>query len=441
MLAKAFVTLFAVAELCLGATGALLDNRDASTTLSSQLSSAFTSSYWIWIPESNPLQAPPEDIALRKTFTSPSGKTATDATAVITADNVFVLFVNGQPIGSSVGVNLNWQTAYKYSIALNATTNTFAVRATNQQDVGPGGSGPAGLLAAFEVHYSDGSSDIFTTDSSWKAIELIPWNFQLAEYNDSAWGSASTIDKYGSGPWASEVIVQPTQPSNVSLSNAQWIWARNTDSKQVAFRRQASPPSGKVAIQANIIVSADSDFELFLNGQLIGSAPNSPGMWAYPQRFDAVALNTHLNVFAVSASHDSSRGTNTPGFIAAIQTMYNDQSSDILYTDSTWLAVGPPPAGFEAVGADDSNWVGASSAGLFNVAPWNGNVLVVDALQASLANTNATDPNSPYPSNLPAPSGSSPGVGPPGFGRPNHALSISPNLLACFVLFGFHILA
>ncbi|KAG6827567.1 hypothetical protein H0H92_011290 [Tricholoma furcatifolium] len=100
-----------------------------------------------------------------------------------------------------------------------APAGSFAsIRRTgiNHADLDTGGDSPAGLLAAIQITYSDGSTSVVTSDSTWRANQVVPYNFQQPSVNDSTWPFAETLGNYGISPWFSGVTVPtPNATQNV----------------------------------------------------------------------------------------------------------------------------------------------------------------------------------------------------------------------------------
>ncbi|MDA0183817.1 family 78 glycoside hydrolase catalytic domain [Solirubrobacter phytolaccae] len=158
---------------------------------------SFDGAQWIWTPEATTPVAPAEPRAFRKTLTST--KTAVSAEIAITADDLYRLSVNGRELGSTTGAENEWQQARRFFTSLEPTRNVIAIRTNN------GPNSPAGLLATIKVTYADGSTETFTTDTTWKAAKTFPDDFANPAFDDSAWGNAVTQAAYGSGPWGRNV--------------------------------------------------------------------------------------------------------------------------------------------------------------------------------------------------------------------------------------------
>ncbi|KAJ7228131.1 hypothetical protein B0H12DRAFT_233046 [Mycena haematopus] len=199
-----------------------------------------TGSAWIWTTPNAASSAAVGSVGFRTTVLSPGGKTATSATVLLTADNTFQLLVNGQYIGSPPFDNNaepggSWEYAQRFTVTLAPSTNVFTVLATNfaAQQAG-GGPSSAGLVAAIQVTFSDGSTQIVRTDGSeWLAAPLASASSFLSAA-DSSLAPAISSGLFGIAPWgqlsgisdalnvlmlpANNAAAVPTSPSTSSLS-------------------------------------------------------------------------------------------------------------------------------------------------------------------------------------------------------------------------------
>ncbi|KIL58068.1 hypothetical protein M378DRAFT_171038 [Amanita muscaria Koide BX008] len=154
-----------------------------------------------------------------------------------------------------------------------------------------------------------------------------------------------------------------THIAALDLSQFNWIW---TDTNRVVppyasrnFRRDFTSPTGKIALSSEILIAADNNFTLYVNGEFIGQTTTlveSSYMFSY-----CVELNSGYNVFAVNAENlaygNDPTGTvpNPAAFISAIQITYTDGFSSIIVTDTNWRANNDTP-GFQSIHYNDSSW-------------------------------------------------------------------------------------
>ncbi|KAF7358271.1 hypothetical protein MVEN_00876200 [Mycena venus] len=146
-------------------------------------------------------------------------------------------------------------------------------------------------------------------------------------------------------PALARSVAQPKL--NFEASN--WIW--NSGSMSAAFRKDFAPPSGKSLIAADMIITAVMGFNLYVNGDYIGSQ-SAYNHSEYAQRF-CIDLQPGFNVFAVNATTATS---NVGGILATILVTYQDGTTDILVTDSSWRMTNGSPVGFEQLSFDDNIW-------------------------------------------------------------------------------------
>ncbi|KAJ7185713.1 hypothetical protein C8R46DRAFT_385183 [Mycena filopes] len=379
------------------------------------------SASWIWIPNSHGSASTSSGTAaFVRSFTTPSGKTASSAEISMSAVDHFTVWCNGQPIGASPTAQDSWKSAQLLRAPLNASTNVFSVLVTNNGR----SSVPPGLLADIQIAYSDSTSSTLLSDSSWLATGDIPSDFPLP----------SDLSRFSSAVVAAGQNVSLPSPNltPLSLQASLWIWSTPNSIQgapvgYVGFRRTFTSPSGKAAQSATVLLTVDNSFDLFVNGEYVGSPPQDHAItnWQHPQLF-AVNLTSALNVFTVFAQNFAIEGTtgNTPsaaGFIAAIKILYADNSSDLITTDPSWLA-GASISASAFLATDDSLLSSAISQGPLGTAPWTqldapSNVLNAALVPTSPFSTTTTlspatsAPASPAPHSVPVAEIVSPIVG------------------------------
>ncbi|KAJ7574556.1 bacterial alpha-L-rhamnosidase-domain-containing protein [Mycena floridula] len=355
----------------------------------SELTTAFKAASWIWASEPDPPNAPAGKVGFRKTYTAPAGKTPLSSVLLISVDDRFTLFVNGLQVGASPNTADSWESAQAFRSDLTAGSNVFAVLATNVADVSTGGDNPAGLILSIRINFTDGTSQIISTDSTWKATSTIPANFQSPQVDDSSWSNAVVQAPFGSGPWASSVAIPSTVTAApaLSLTSSTWIWDQepnppNAPAGSIAFRKTFIAPSNKTFKSANIAITVDNEFTLYVDGTLVGSSPNTTDVWKQVQLFNNVTIIGTSVLFAVLATNladVNSGGPSPAGLLSSIQILYTDGTIDNVLSDTTWK-VHSVVNGFELPSTDDASWNTATSQGLYGVAPWNTDAAISAAL-------------------------------------------------------------
>ena len=220
---------------------------------------------WIWYPEEgDPASDAPEGTRyFRYSFELPSDRQISSARILITADDGYVLYVNGSRIDASPEAPESWREARVVDLtdALRSGTNTLAVAATNR----PGPAiNPAGLIARLRVGFTSGEPLVVETSADWKANDAEQPGWQEPGFDDSGWVSAREIATYGDPPWGTGA--QPPAPE------------RPAPLLRKEFRVE------KPVERARVYVSGLAYYELRLNGKKVGDRVLDPGFTDYDDR-------------------------------------------------------------------------------------------------------------------------------------------------------------
>ncbi|QMW64879.1 family 78 glycoside hydrolase catalytic domain [Mumia sp. ZJ1417] len=326
---------------------------------------------WIWTPEATTPVAPAEPRAFRSTWDAPEGKTAISAEILLTADDLFRVWLNGSLLGETSGAENEWQQSHLYKVALRPDRNVLAVRTDN----GPGS--PAGLIAKIRTTWSDGSTTVTTTDTSWKASKQVTDGFQEPGFDDSAWAPAVVQAAYGSGPWGSGVRPPAKKTAPAPL-----------------LRKEFSV--GKNLTAATLFVAAGGYADVSVNGAPISKDVLSPGFTDFDDRAQYVGtdltdqLQPGKNALGVELGRgfygmtggnvwrwESPPWHDEPVTRAVLRLEYADGTTKNVVTDDSWTIHDGPTVfddlfagetydarlvqdGFDEVGFDDAAWKHAS---------------------------------------------------------------------------------
>ena len=295
----------------------------------------FNGCRWIWFPENNPRQnAPVGTRYFRRTFELPADRKIVRARVLFTADNQFVLFVNGVEVARSDGKEFAWQRPQTSEVTnlLKPGKNFLAVAATNE-------GGPAGLLGKLVVEFEQGEPLIIVTDRSWKCSRDEQPNWQQPDFDDSGWQDAREIGNFGVPPWGSvspQAVYVPPLP-----------FLRKTFNIDKPVKR------------ALVVVSALGTCELRLNGQRVTEDYFVPGWSDYRKRaYYRVYEVTHLlrqGRNAIGAVlHDEwyagyqggwgqrNKFGGEPRLLVQLHIEFTDGSEQLVISDGTWKATYGP---------------------------------------------------------------------------------------------------
>ena len=167
-------------------------------------------------------------------------------------------------------------------------------------------------------------------------------------------------------------------PTTLNFEGCHWIWfpagnpANDAPTAKRHFRREFTLPEGIDFKAAQLRISADDRFRAILNGNPVGSSPESAEVWKNAREFDDVAslLKPGKNVLAVEAENLPARGANPAGLIARMTIEVPHNPPVDIATDDQWRTSRTVPAGWEAIDFDDAAWDKAMVVVSYGDAPW-----------------------------------------------------------------------
>jgi len=160
----------------------------------------FSGAKWIWCPFEigMTLQSLPASVNyFRADVTLPEEATVESAEVLITADNLFALYLNGHSVGESEVDNSAWQRPKRYEVAslLVSGRNVIGVEAVNTLP------GPGGLLVKLAVQLRDGRRVTRASDATWRYSDQERLSWQHPDFDDTRWSPAGVVGEWGAGPW------------------------------------------------------------------------------------------------------------------------------------------------------------------------------------------------------------------------------------------------
>jgi len=157
-------------------------------------------SRWIWFPEPKPdKNSPTEKRYFRKSFLLPEGKNVARARLLVSADEPLAIHLNGQKLGEA----RDWHIGKEFNdiAPLLKTGSSIVLALTGQNKHAGVPADPPGLIACFEVRFTDGETFIVVSDATWLCAksEEIGWN--TLSFDDAAWTKATEVGRFGDPPW------------------------------------------------------------------------------------------------------------------------------------------------------------------------------------------------------------------------------------------------
>ncbi|MET0493961.1 MAG: family 78 glycoside hydrolase catalytic domain [Actinoplanes sp.] len=326
---------------------------------------------WIWTPEATSPVAPAEPRAFRATHLAPAGKSARTAEILVTADDLYRIWVNGELLGETQGADNEWQQSRLFQVPLEPDRNVIAVRTNN------GAGSPAGLIAKIRVTFTDGTSAVVVTDANWKAAKTVPAGFEAPSFDDSQWAAAVVQAPYGQGPWGSNVR------------------APRPETRPAPLLRKEFTVDGRVA-NATLYYAAGGYADISINGKPISADVLTPGFTDYDDTVQYVAtdVSDRLRSGANAVGAELGRGFygmtggnvwrwesppwhDEPVVRAVLRVQYTNGRTQDIVTDDSWrIADGPTrfddlyagetydarrvQRGYDKAGFNDGTWTPAA---------------------------------------------------------------------------------
>lgn len=336
----------------------------------------FGGTSWIWSPGSTTSDAPVGPRWFRAALELPAGE-VTRARLVMTADDDFTLFLDGEQVLHEPETVDGWRTAQLADVTERVRAAgprvVLAAVATNR----PGATlNPAGLLGTLVVELAGGDVAELVTGPGWRSSDTERPGWTEPGHDDSGWPAAAVLAPYGSGPWGSGVSLALPERAAPLLRRAFTLDAPVT--------------------RARLYVSGLAYHEVRLNGRRVGDAVLDPGFTDYD---DTVLYATHdvtdlLAEGANAAAVELGRGFygmttpnvwnwhvppwhGEPRLLFQLEVDHPDGSRTVVASDEQWrIADGPTLVnsqytgetydarlavpGWTDPGFDDSGWAAAS---------------------------------------------------------------------------------
>lgn len=179
-------------------------------------------------------------------------------------------------------------------------------------------------------------------------------------------------------PAAGDVAVWPRKPDAVTLARptaeseqaaaalgiGRWIWTTNFADKQTCrLWRLFTLPYTNGVRKANLRLTADNSYRLYLDGREIGQGGN----WRSLTDYDVTwLLSGGPHFLAVEVFNDGLEG----GLILGLQIEFNDGEKMLLPSDKSWFVVPDDSRQWMWHNRADVHWFHALEVGVIGQAPW-----------------------------------------------------------------------
>lgn len=184
-------------------------------------------------------------------------------------------------------------------------------------------------------------------------------------------GSAVAIQAEDGVAWPRKpetaTLARPTPESEkaaADLGVGRWIWTTNYADKQTCrLWRAFNLPNTNGVRKANLRLTADNSYRLYLDGREIGQGSN----WKSLSDYDVTwLLGGGPHVLAVEAFNDGLEG----GLILGLQIEFADGQKTFLASDKSWYVVPDDVRHWVRRKSPDSRWTQAQEVGVIGQPPW-----------------------------------------------------------------------
>ncbi len=218
----------ALLTLCLGAglaqPSAALgrpfhSGRSAATSFNPVLDEVSGLGSWIWTTNTYPRQT----CRFWRSFEIPRGAVVVRGVLRMTADNGYLLYLDGRVVGRGA----DWRLVSEYDLTwlLDPGTHVLAVDAFNDADTT--GSNIAGVILGLHIEFSDGQSLDIGTDNHWRIVPDDARDWENRRHAAANWRPARVIGPWGGPrPWQAPLSIRrapPERPLPVHFWQSGWF--------------------------------------------------------------------------------------------------------------------------------------------------------------------------------------------------------------------------
>jgi len=160
---------------------------------------------------------------------------------------------------------------------------------------------------------------------------------------------------------AQALAVEKPSARAIDFEGAQWIWSSSAGLDPTSFaagttfyRAETDIPRDGTVRSAEVIVTADNDFTLFVNGKSVGESAADNSAWHSPKRFDITKLvRPGRCVFAVEAVNTL---PGAAGLLLKSEIRLADGRVVTLQSDEAWKCVSTEQENWQQLAFEHGSW-------------------------------------------------------------------------------------
>ncbi|NQT88384.1 HEAT repeat domain-containing protein, partial [bacterium] len=157
-----------------------------------------------------------------------------------------------------------------------------------------------------------------------------------------------------------------------TLDGAQWIWQQGAGDAAGtwSFQKAFAFPAGQKPKKANVLITCDNLWTLYVNGEKAGQNDPDADSWRRPQSVDVTKhLVIEKNAIAIEGANTIPGAS---GLLVKLAVEFEDGKTFELVSDKTWISTDRPEKGWRDNGfVAGPNWTPVTVLGPHGIAPWS----------------------------------------------------------------------
>jgi alpha-L-rhamnosidase len=191
----------------------------------------------------------------------------------------------------------------------------------------------------------------------------------------SAWSASNWWETALLGtPWLARWIGATAAEASIGFAGASWIWSTGTAPGSRWFRGSLELPAD--VTRARLVVTADDDFTLHVDGQQVLHVPEETDAWKIGHPLDVTSRVHRGKVVLAAVATNRGSAPNPAGLLVRLVVDLADGQQRELTTGAGWKVAETERPGWTAPDYDDGDWAAAVVLAPYGQGPWGDNVVI-----------------------------------------------------------------